>query len=141
LTRNVSRLNRLNKNLLLLSKMENDTYSNKQAISLTKCIQKNIDFFTEQANSKKIIIKIESDGDVKIKSNPVLADVLINNLFLNSIKHNNSGGKILISTTKNSLTFSNSGQATLLNNDSLFNRFSKTNPSEGGTGLGLAIIK
>ncbi|MBL0068634.1 MAG: hypothetical protein IPP39_09150 [Chitinophagaceae bacterium] len=37
---NVSRLNRLNKNLWLLSKMENAVYNDKQTISLTNCIQK-----------------------------------------------------------------------------------------------------
>lgn len=138
---NVSRLNRLNKNLLLLSKMENAVYNDKQTIPLNNCIQKNLDFFTEQAKAKHLIIKIDWGEYFEIKSNPVLADVLISNLFLNSIKHNIEEGKIIISTKKNSLTFSNSGQSQPLNNEHLFNRFSKTNLSEDGTGLGLSIIK
>ena len=138
---NVSRLNRLNKNLLLLSKMENAVYNDKQTISLTNCIQKNLDFFTEQASAKHLIIKIDSGEDFEVKSNPVLADVLISNLFLNSIKHNIEEGNINISTHNNSLKFSNSGQTQALNSEHLFNRFSKENPSEDGTGLGLSIIK
>ena len=141
LNENVSRLYRLNKNLLLLSKIENDSYSNKQTISLTNYIQKNLDFFTEQATAKSLIIKMELQKDFEIKSNPVLADVLVSNLFLNAIKHNIDGGQIIIAIKENKLVFSNSGQANPLKTDKLFNRFSKSNPSEQGTGLGLSIVK
>lgn len=141
LNENVSRLNRLNKNLLLLSKMENDSYSDKQTISLTNYIQKNLDFFTEQAKAKSLIIKMELQKDFEIKSNPVLAEVLISNLFLNAIKHNIEGGQISIAMQENKLVFSNSGQPSPLNTDKLFKRFSKLNPSEQGTGLGLSIVK
>ena len=141
LNENVSRLNRLNKNLLLLSKMENDTYGDKQFVSLTNSIKKNLDFFTEQANAKNLTIKVDSAEDFETQSNPVLADVLISNLFLNSIKHNHIGGEIIVSINKNCLTFSNTGQSKQLDKTLIFNRFSKTNPSEDGTGLGLSIIK
>lgn len=141
LNENVSRLNRLNKNLLLLSKMENDSYSDKQTISLTNYIQKNLDFFIEQAKAKSLIIKMELQKDFEIKSNPVIAEVLISNLFLNAIKHNIEGGQISIAMQENKLVFSNSGQPSPLNTDKLFKRFSKSNPSEQGTGLGLSIVK
>ncbi|MFN4006230.1 MAG: sensor histidine kinase [Chitinophagaceae bacterium] len=141
LNENVSRLNRLNKNLLLLSKMENDSYSDKQTISLTNYIQKNFNFFIEQAKAKSLIIKMEHQKDFEIKSNPVLAEVLINNLFLNAIKHNIERGQICIAMQENKLVFSNSGQPSPLNTDKLFKRFSKSNPSVQGTGLGLSIVK
>ena len=141
LNENVSRLNRLNRNLLLLSKMENDSYSDKQTISLTNYIQKNLNFFTEQAKAKSLIIKMDLQKDFEIKSNPVLAEVLISNLFLNAIKHNIEGGQICIAIQENKLVFSNSGQPSPLNTDKLFKRFSKSNPSEQGTGLGLSIVK
>ena len=100
LNENVARLNRLNKNLLLLSKIEHDIYGDKQTVSLNNCIQKNLEFFTEQAKAKHLTIKIDSAEDFEIKSNPVLADILISNLFLNSIKHNLPGGQIIISINK-----------------------------------------
>lgn len=141
LNENVSRLNRLNKNLLLLSKIEHDNYGDKQAISLNNYIQKNLAFFTEQANAKHLIIKIELLEDFEIKSNPFLAEILISNLFLNAIKHNIEGGQILITIKQNKLVFSNNGLQSALNTNKLFNRFSKANPSQQGTGLGLSIIK
>jgi len=137
----VARFNRLNKNLLLLSKMENAVYSDKIPISLTNYIHKNLDFFKEQANAKNIHIKIDIEKNMGIKLNPILADILISNLFLNAIKHNIQDGEIIISAKKGNLTFSNSGQAMPLKQEHLFNRFSKVNPSEDGTGLGLSIIK
>ncbi len=137
----VSRLNRLNKNLLLLSKIENDNYSNKQTISFNDVIEKHLDFFTEQAEAKNLIIKTELGKTVYVKSNPVLAEILMSNLFLNAIKHNINDGQILISLSNGSLTFLNTGQPQPLVAGKLFNRFSKSNPSEQGNGLGLAIIK
>lgn len=137
----VSRLNRLNKNLLLLSKMENDIYSEKQTINLNEAIEKHFDFFTEQAKSKNLIIKTEMNEAVAVKSNPILAEILISNLFLNAIRHNVSDGQVLVTLSNHSLTFSNTGQSQTLVADKLFNRFSKSNPSEQGNGLGLAIIK
>ena len=137
----VSRLNRLNKNLLLLSKMENDIYNEKQTINLNEAIRKHFDFFTEQAKAKNLIIKTEMKEAIAVKSNPVLAEILISNLFLNAIRHNVSNGQVLVTLSNHSLTFSNTGQSQTLVADKLFNRFSKSNPSEQGNGLGLAIIK
>ncbi len=137
----VSRLNRLNKNLLLLSKMENDIYNEKQTINLKEAIEKHFDFFTEQAKAKNLIIKTEMNEAVAVKSNPVLAEILISNLFLNAIRHNVGNGQVLVTLSNHSLTFSNTGQSQTLIADKLFNRFSKSNPSEQGNGLGLAIIK
>ena len=137
----VSRLNRLNKNLLLLSKMENDIYNEKQTINLNEAIEKNFDFFMEQAKAKNLIIKTEMKDAVSVKSNSVLAEILVSNLFLNAIRHNVNDGQILVTLSNHSLTFSNTGQSQTLVADKLFNRFSKSNPSEQGNGLGLAIIK
>ncbi|MDZ4667033.1 MAG: HAMP domain-containing sensor histidine kinase [bacterium] len=141
LNESVFRLNRLNKNLLLLSKLENENYSEKGIVYLNETIEKQLDFFTEQARAKNLLIKMEMAQKVPVKSNPVLAEVLISNLFLNAIRHNVTDGQILIKLTQHSLVISNSGPLKPLLAQNLFNRFSKSNPSEQGNGLGLAIIK
>lgn len=141
LNENVSRLNRLNKNLLLLSKIDNESYSDKQTVSLNELIEKHNDFFAEQARAKNITIETKLLEPLETKANPVLAEVLINNLFLNAIRHNITNGKIVVTLSNRSLTFSNTGQTTALVQEKLFNRFSKVNPSEQGTGLGLSIVK
>ncbi|MBF4516120.1 HAMP domain-containing histidine kinase [Flavobacterium sp. ANB] len=141
LSKDVSRLNRLNKNLLLLSKIDNETYLEKNEILINDYIKKHLDFFTEQATSKNLDIITEFSADLKIIGNPALTEVLINNLFLNAIRHNEKNGRIVITTLENELIFFNTGEKTPLIIDKLFNRFSKNNPSSQGNGLGLAIIK
>lgn len=141
LNNDIARLNRLNKNLLLLSKIENDNYIEKQPIEILTLINKNLDFFIEQAHAKDLIIETHFKENLSIESNPILFEILINNLFLNSIKHNVKGGKIHITVKQNSISFSNSGLNNSLKMDQLFKRFSKTNPSSKGNGLGLSIIK
>ncbi|REH00777.1 sensor histidine kinase [Flavobacterium aquicola] len=140
LNNDVSRLNRLNKNLLLLSKIDNENYLEKSTFVLNDYIEKHLDFFTEQAEAKNSSITTEFSTALSITGNPALTEVLINNLFLNAIRHNEKNGKIIIRIQDNQLIFSNTGQ-TPLAIEKLFNRFSKINPSSQGNGLGLAIIK
>ena len=137
----VSRLNRLNKNLLLLSKIENEHYLEKQPLILNDYLKKNLDFFSEQAKAKNLSIVMELNGILELESNPALVEILINNLFLNAIRHNVADGKIIVTTESHSVTFSNSGNKNPLIIDKLFGRFSKADPSSQGNGLGLAIIK
>jgi len=141
LNNDVARMNRLNKNLLLLSKIDNDSYFEKQPIVLNDYIEKHLDFFAEQAESKLITITTDLKRKINIKTNPVLAEVLINNLFMNAIRHNVKRGTIVITSGESHLTFTNSGKDKALNNEKLFNRFSKGDPSAQGNGLGLAIVK
>lgn len=137
----VSRLTRLNKNLLLLSKIDNEQFQGTDTISLTQEVSKHIDFFSEQASSKNIEIHIDALPNIKVKANSVLTEILISNLFLNAIKHNVVNGNISIHLTEHFLSFSNTGLLTPLAEEKLFQRFSKGNPSGQGSGLGLAIIK
>ena len=141
LNNTASRFNRLNKNLLLLSKIDGNQYDNNEKIDLNTIFKKQLDFFKEQALIKNIEIKIQLSENSVVKSNPVLAEILISNLFLNSIKHNIDNGFVRIVLTETSLIFSNTGNETSLENNKLYHRFSKINPSTHGNGLGLAIIK
>lgn len=141
LNKDVSRLSRLNKNLLLLSKIDNEIYLEQEAIILNEYIDKNLDFFNEQARAKNVEINTHFKNILRTKGNTALIEVLLNNLFLNAIRHNIKNGVIDIITENNSLKFVNTGQETPLGAQSIFNRFSKVNPSSQGNGLGLAIIK
>ncbi len=141
LNASVSKLNHLNKNLLLLSKIDNNTYYNKEIIIVNDIIQKNLVFFIEQASAKNISIKTTLENEIKIESNSTLVEILINNLMLNAIRHNISNGQILINISGNILTISNTSQHKSIDTDKLFIRFSKSTSLEQGNGLGLAIIK
>lgn len=136
-----TRLNRLNKNLLLLSKIESKQFNVPENVVLDEIINKQLDFFREQALSKAIIMNIKLEQNISVKSNAFLSEILISNLFLNAINHNTENGTIEIILTKNKLSVSNTGSLQSLKTDKLFERFSKVNPSSKGNGLGLSIIK
>lgn len=137
----VSRLNRLNRNLLLLSRIDNHHFNDTTMVSITDLLEKNFSFFEEQATSKNIIINKNYEDETILKTHSFLTEILISNLFLNAIKHNIENGKIEITLTKHKLIFSNTGSLSPLSETKLFQRFSKTNASTQGNGLGLAIIK
>jgi signal transduction histidine kinase len=141
LNSDLSRLNRLNRNLLLLSKIENEELAEKQPLVVNDYIKKQFDFFSEQSKAKNLILITEFSEKLTIKSNPGLAEVMINNFFLNAIRHNNDNGKIIIKIENQSLTFLNTGPQNTVAAGKLFDRFSKSNPSSKGNGLGLAIVK
>jgi signal transduction histidine kinase len=64
----------------------------------------------------------------------------LNNIFSNSIRHNYAGGKQNIILTEGKLIIQNTGAATALNTETIFDRFQKGSQSDG-TGLGLTIVK
>lgn len=136
-----SRLNRLNKNLLLLSKIESRQYNIPEEVNFTESITKQLDFFIEQAQAKNITVNTNLAANTMVKTNPFLGEVLISNLFLNAIHHNSENGSINVTLDSERLVFSNTGTSASLQTDKLFERFSKTNTSSKGNGLGLSIIK
>lgn len=141
LQESVNRLNRLNRNLLLLSRIENKQFPEMENLNPGNQVLKNMEFFKEQAASKNLHIETELDEEQTIKANPVLVEILLNNLFLNAIRHNVENGKIRIELLAGKLTFSNTGNPKALLEENLFNRFSKSTTSQSGNGLGLAIVK
>jgi two-component system sensor histidine kinase ArlS len=68
LNNGIARLNRLNKNLLLLSKIENQNYSEKQELDLVQIIQHQFEFFNEQAKGKNIKISTKLDPAFLVQS-------------------------------------------------------------------------
>lgn len=135
-----TRLNRLNKNLLLLSKIESKQYNIPEEVFLNEVITNQLDFFREQALAKNININTALEANTLAKTNLFLSEILISNLFLNAINHNTVNGSINVVLNKNSLVFSNTGISKSLETDKLFERFSKVSPSSKGNGLGLSII-
>jgi two-component system sensor histidine kinase ArlS len=137
----VSRLNRLNKNLLLLSKIDFNHFTNTEIFSMKELIEKQLDFFKEQAEQKNIKLNTSFQNDFTIKANIGLTEILLNNLFLNAIRHNVKNGKLNISLSEQNLAITNTGTTEQLIQEKLFIRFSKSSASEQGNGLGLAIVK
>lgn len=136
-----SRLFRINKNLLLLAKIENNQFADTTSFSVNELITDVTPYFAEQANSKNLVIEKETDSIVGINANRGLAEIMINNLFLNAVRHNIENGKIILSLKDKVFTISNSGVLQSLHEAILFKRFGKGSADTRSSGLGLAIVK
>jgi len=135
------RLSKLNKTLLLLAKIENLQFKEKEEINLNKTIEKHLEIFEDFIENKKIKINKIFSENVLIKANNLLFDMVVSNLLSNAIKHNKEHGNIDITTNKLFMSFSNSGKPLNISSESLFERFKKDSKAPDSFGLGLAIVK
>lgn len=137
--RALTRATRINKNLLLLAKIENQQYTERQPLKLKEVVIENLDLFIDYAASKKICFVQQIEAEVAIEGNKHLVDILVANLLLNAVKHNVEGGDIHIHLSSTKLSIANTGQDSL-DTKALFKRFGRVAQTPG-TGLGLAIVK
>ncbi len=136
-----TKLSRLNKSLLLLTKIENQQFKVEKNVSINQIINESISLFQNHIEEKNITINQTITFEKKLTINSDLCSILINNLLLNAIIHNSRNGFIEISLNQKQLTISNSGQKKSLTVSKIFERFNKSNASNESIGLGLAIAK
>lgn len=137
----LSRLGRINKNLLLLSRIGKDNYLEKETVNLSQLVQHQLSFLAEQYAAGQILVKTDIAPDIAITANPVLLEICTGNLLMNALKHNVDGGQISVSLHGKTLSIANTAIGDELQAQNLFKRFAKINPGGQGTGLGLAIVK
>jgi signal transduction histidine kinase len=136
----IDRLSRLNKNLLLLSKIENRQFFETGQIEIGSVVTKCVDFYKRQVADKNINITYATSEPVFIEVNPILFDVLITNLISNAFRHADEFSTIAIEWSKNHITISNAGNP-LENPEKIFQRFHRESRTTMGHGLGLSIVK
>lgn len=137
----VKRLSRVNKNLLLLAKIENNQFPEKETVDIVAIIDEVLPYFTEQglANNLQVAVQKETN-ELNAEANKGLCEIMVNNLILNSISHNKPDGYVSIVLTSNTISIINPGTAGLIT-ATLFKRFSKVSANAYSTGLGLAIVE
>jgi len=134
------RMVRLNKNLLLLSKIDNGQFNEVQEMDLSKLAETLLSNLRPMADTDNISIQT-SINSLSIKANPTLTEVLLTNLFHNAIRHTNTNGKVNVELSGRVLTVTNTGNPLKMTPEKMFERFSKEGRSENSSGLGLAIVK
>jgi len=137
----LSTVSNLEKSLSLLSKLDNDEFSDFETIDLSLLLVSQLNEFGEITNLKSIKLHQNIADDVTIQGNLDLMRIFLTNLIKNAIQHNIIDGFIRIDLNPDYLEISNSGNKLQVNPKLLFNRFKKNNQSSASLGLGLSIIK
>ncbi len=140
------RLKKLNKTLLLLSKIENRQFLLTDQINVNQIIRQSMEYYEEQKSTLNISVKIETDCQLTVQGNTMLTEILIQNLLKNAFLHNTENGTLAIRTGAKQLTIANTGykkagEGSMLDKEKLFNRFYKQSGNSDSWGLGLSIAK
>lgn len=136
----LSRLIFLSKNLLLLSKIENNQFPELEQVQIDQVIGELIFETEEMIELKKVVIKQNVQQDTFVNANLYLFRVLLRNLWLNAVKHSKDGDELTIESNGKELIIINNGKDPL-DAESLFRRFSSGSQNPSSSGLGLAIVK
>lgn len=156
------RLKKLNKTLLLLSKIENRQFILTDEVNIGKMIDSLLDHYTEQKKAMNIEVQVDCPENFIVRGNTMLTEILVQNLLKNAFLHNIRNGKIGITTTdqanaarndkkgESKLIMANTGPSPLksaenakmhMDTERVFERFYKQSGNPDTWGLGLAIAK
>jgi signal transduction histidine kinase len=139
--RATQRMYKLNEALILLTRIENKQFIDKNEIDLTEAIDEKMEVLSDFIEAKNIVIKKEYNKIIKKEVNSVLLTILLNNLFINAIKYNlEDDGQIRITVDENSFTIENTSPIEKIDKQFIFERFKK-NSTSGSLGVGLSLIK
>lgn len=137
----IQRLTKLNKSLLLLSKIENRQFNEPTSVDFSKLVDQSVDDLEDFASFRNVEISVDKSADLTYLMDESLASILVSNLFRNAIFHNTPNGKVHITLNENSFRVSNTGKKEGLDPSKIFDRFQKETSNNSGTGLGLAIVQ
>jgi two-component system, OmpR family, sensor kinase len=138
-----TRLSRLNRNLLLLAKIDNAQYATQDEVDIVFLLSGMLDMYDSLRQG--VSVKVDdrrAKPESTVRANYFLLESLLKNLIVNAIRHTASGREVVILVETNGLTVSNpSADNTPLDASTLFHRFANSDKPRTGNGLGLAIVK
>jgi Signal transduction histidine kinase len=135
------RLSKLNQSLLLLTKIDNKQFTQKEEIDFSHVVHEHLENFDELITAKRITLLTDIKKKVSLCINESLAGILVSNLVTNAIRHNIEKGAIDIRLTASDFSISNSGVPLGCDPAELFERFRKDQAGSESLGLGLSIVK
>ncbi|MBR2638511.1 MAG: HAMP domain-containing histidine kinase [Bacteroidaceae bacterium] len=130
---------RLNRTLLLLTKIDNGLFPEVSQVDISGLLRNELEMLVEVYDYKNIDSKVDAPDFFFININESLAKILIGNLVKNAYVHSAPGTSLNIVLDKRHFAVSNSGDAPL-DEKYIFNRFYHKG-AQNSTGLGLALVK
>ncbi len=135
----IHRLVRLNRTLLLLSKIDSGHFLDRSNVDIVPIIENELEVYKEIFAEKGLICNVKAQKSFVVQMDEMLATTMVGNLIKNAFVHSPSGGTIDIAISHGELSISNNGSEAL-DKARLFDRF-YTSGKTGSTGLGLALVK
>ena len=137
--RELQDLIRLNRTLLLLTKIEHGQFPEKKPVDFSSVVDNALEMFGEIYSSRCIQVRKTVQEAFRFEMNEQLAVILVRNLLKNAFLHSRQGSEVSLNMDADGFSVANPGEAPL-DSTRLFSRFYRETPSgEGSTGLGLAI--
>lgn len=133
-------ITKLNKSLLLLSKIENEQFADVRPVCFNHIVRRYLDDYCEVYEYRDIAVSVREEARLTFVLNETLAVTLVTNLLKNAFVHNTDGGRLVITLTADTFCISNTGVRHPLDRTKIFERFYKGSKQEGSTGLGLSIV-
>jgi signal transduction histidine kinase len=138
--RSLNGLIRLNKTMLLLSKIENGQFPQTNDVNISSLALESIRMYQEIYEHKNLRVDVGQEQEFILKIDEQMASVLVNNLIKNAFAYSPEGGSLTVSSDEHGFTVRNDGQSPL-DKDMVFRRFYQpSGRKEGTTGLGLALV-
>lgn len=141
LHRSLAGLIKLNKTLLLLSKIENGQFPQTMRVDMNALIKGSVRMNSEVHEHKGISVDLTEEGALWLMMDDQMASILTGNLIRNAFRYTPDGGKIEIRISSDGFSISNTG-ASSLDKDKVFHKFYQpAGKKEGSTGLGLTLVR
>jgi signal transduction histidine kinase len=134
-------LSQLNKNLLLLTRIDNHQFPDRTDIPLSDALEKLVAYYQAYYDGDLPAIAKFIEPGVHLNANGSLVEILINNLVNNAIMHNLPNGYVRIRLNPQELVIENTGPPIEGDTTRLFERFAKGQEQSRTTGLGLSLVK
>jgi signal transduction histidine kinase len=137
------KMQRINRTLLLLTKIENNQFPQVEKIVVKEVFSGIIRQYKDTLQLKNISLDSRIENDTEITANPILIDILFGNLFSNALRYTDDKKKITIEISHQWIRVSNDSKKGVgkLNESELFQRFKKQSNDSRSLGLGLEICK
>lgn len=138
--RTLDYLVRLNRSLLLLSKIDNGQFPEAEEVDINALVRRTAEDMEEIYAYRGMRFTLTDEGPLTVRMNPSLAGSVVANLVKNAFVHGDAGGEIAVTVAPRRLTVANSGAGGPLDAGHIFDRFYQGAKKEGSTGLGLAVV-
>ncbi len=137
----IDKLSKINRSLTLLTRLDNHEFATSDDIKICRITKDVLAVYEDWIAHRNLQVSTDLCRNVPVRIHPTLAEMLLNNLLSNAIRHNVDRGSIAIQLTPDRLTVINTGLPPEIPTEELFLRFKKSNQSADSIGLGLAIVK